>query len=70
MHTNLGTVCAPPALVDGADYTTYYEQAEELSEGETSYETHGNYEDLKKKKKNKQDYVDIMNVPVLRTQTT
>ena len=69
MHTNLGTVCAPPALVDGADYTLYYEQAEELSGGETSCEIHGNYEDLKKKKKNQQDYVDIMNVPVLRTQT-
>ena len=69
MHTNLGTVCEPPALVDGADYTLYYEQAEELFGGETSYENHGNYEDLKKKKKNKQDYVDAMNVPVLHTQT-
>ena len=70
MHTNLGTVCAPPALVDGADYTLCYEQAEELFGGETSYENHGNYEDLKKKKKNKQDYVDAMYVPVLCIMTT
>lgn len=53
MHTNLDTVDAPPALVDGADYTLCYEMAEELFGGETSYENHGNHEDLKKNKKNK-----------------
>ena len=56
MHTNLETVYAPPALVDGADY-----MFEELFGGETSYENHGNHEDLKKnKKKKKQDYMHAM----------
>ena len=51
MRTNLGTVDAPPALVDGVDYMLCYEKAEELFGGETSYENHGNHEDLKKNQK-------------------
>ena len=62
MHTNLDTVDAPPALVDGADYTLCYEMAEELFGGETSYENHGNHEDLKKNKKKQKTGLHACNV--------